>query len=419
MKKQIFTLALMCFSSSLLAGGYRVALQGNNATGMGHTGVAMSDNAEVVFFNPAAMSLLDSASDFSVGTILINSTIKYQNRDTSSTAETDNSSGTPAYLYYARKFDDRLAFGLGMYTPYGNSVKWPKDWAGSHLVNDISLFTVFVQPSVSYKVNDMLSIGGGPIYAYGSVDFNRNLNSSLVDASNQRANVTLKATGVTDWGYTLSTMLNPIDNLSVGLSYRSEMTLKARGEDANFEHIPSSLSSTYKDTTFDADLALPAELTVGLAYKVLPTTTVALDINRVFWSAYKSLDITFKGVDEPALGPRNYQDSNVYRIGVQHQFNPKFTFRLGAYYDDSPVEDGYFSPETPRNNSLGLTTGASYKFTKKLAVDVSFLYLMFKEFNGSYDYVGHDNDPNTKDESFGGDYISTVTTFGFGLNYQY
>ena len=56
MKKIIMITASLCMATSAHAGGYRVSLQGQKALGMGHTGVAMSDSSEVVFFNPAGMS---------------------------------------------------------------------------------------------------------------------------------------------------------------------------------------------------------------------------------------------------------------------------------------------------------------------------------------------------------------------------
>ena len=102
MKIKILIIA-MCISSSSFAGGYRVALQGQNATGMGHTGVAVTDSAEVVFFNPAAMSFLEADSNFTTGVTLINSKIKYQNTLANIAAETNNPTGTPLYLYYSKQ----------------------------------------------------------------------------------------------------------------------------------------------------------------------------------------------------------------------------------------------------------------------------------------------------------------------------
>ncbi|MDH5711868.1 MAG: outer membrane protein transport protein [Gammaproteobacteria bacterium] len=402
-------------SIQVQAGGYRVALQGQKANGMGHTGVAMTDSSEVIFFNPASMVFLKNDTDMSIGMSLIDSVTKYQNQAANVSAETDNPIGTPAGLYIAQRESEKLSYGIGFYTPYGNVVRWPTDWVGSHLVNNIELKAIFMQPTISYKLSDNYSFGFGPTIVDGWVKFNRNLSTSLIDANGNRSNVTIEAKGVTAMGYNLGFLAKPAKDLSVGISYRSKIDLRARDESADFENIPSSLQGAYFDTTFDADLVLPAELTVGISYDLSEDTVFAIDINRTYWGAYQSLDVQFNNGAGLSVNPRNYNDANIFRFGVQHAMNEDLSIRAGIYFDNSPINDGYFTPETPRNDATGFTAGASYQVAKGLDLDFSFLYLMFDEFYGSYD---HYNQSGTI-ISFGGDYKSTVMAVGFGLNYKY
>jgi len=415
MKIKILMIASICLSTTAFAGGYRVATQGQNALGMGHTGVAMTDSAEVVFFNPAGMSLLETDTNISAGTTLISGITKYQNTAANVSAETNNPIGTPFNLYFAKKLNHNMSYGFGVYTPYGNTVEWEKDWAGSHLVNNIKLQTIYVQPTISYQFNDQFSIGIGPTYTIGSIEFNRNLTTALVDANGDRANVTVEASNITAWGYNIGFLAKPMKQFSIGLSYRSRVDMQARGEKADFENIPASQQAAFPDTTFDADLVLPAELTLGISINLGASTVVALDVNRTYWSAYKSLDLAFNNSAGTSVNPRNYNDVNIYRIGIQQKIGNTLTLRGGAYYDDSPISPGYYTPETPRNDSIGLTAGASYAVTKNIAIDLSFLYLMFDEFNGSYNFY----DQSGTTISFAGDYKSSVIAGGFGLNYKY
>lgn len=415
MKTRLIIILSICLSTNVIAGGYRVALQGQKALGMGHTGVAMSDSSEVVFFNPAAMAFLENDFDISGGVTLLDSVIKYQNQTANASAETDNPIGTPVSFYVSQRQDEKYSFGFGLYTPYGNTVEWEKDWAGSHLVNNIELKAIYMQPTISYKVSDNLSVGFGPTIVSGTVEFNRNLSTSLVDASGNRSNVTIKASNIMAMGFNLGVYASPSKELSVGVSYRSKVDLKARGESADFENVPTSSQGIYFDTTFDANLVLPAELTLGISYDLSSDTVLAFDINRTYWSAYKSLDVKFYNGAGTSLNPRNYKDSNIFRIGVQHKMNDELTVRVGGYYDNSPIRDGYYTPETARNNSIGITAGITVNASKQLEMDFSFLQLMFKEFNGSYDHY----DQSGTIISFGGDYKSSVTAIGFGLNYKY
>lgn len=416
MKRKLLIIASMCISTSVLSGGYRVALQGQKALGMGHTGVAMSDSSEVVFFNPAGMSFLQKDLDITAGITLIDGVTKYQNAATNTAAESDNPIGTPINLYVSKKHNQNLSYGLGVYTPYGNTAKWEKDWPGSHLVNEIELKTVYVQPTIAYKFNDQYSVGFGPVYVIGNVEFNRNLSTSLSNANGDRSNVTVEASGVNAWGYNIGFLVKPNDKVSVGISYRSKIDLEARNEDADFQNIPTSLQSTFSDTTFNADLVLPAELTIGVAYNISDDTVFAVDMNRTYWGAYDNLDIKFNNAaGTVSLNPRKYKDANILRLGVQHTANDKLTLRGGVYFDNSPIRDGFYTPETARNDSIGYTAGASYVLSERMALDLSFLYLRFSEFDGSYDHF----DQSATLTSFGGQYKSTAIAVGFGLNYKY
>ncbi|WP_207785341.1 OmpP1/FadL family transporter [Flavobacterium celericrescens] len=416
MRKLLSLTLLALAGSTAFAGGYRVSIQGQKQLAMGHTGVAVVNSAEVAFFNPAGMAYLDKKFNLSVGGNALFAKTKFQNSQYNWEASTENM-GTPFSVYATYKINDWFTAGLAVYTPYGSSVEWDQDWEGAHLVNNIDLQAIFVQPSISIRVGEHFSIGGGPIYATGAVNFNRNLsmNPLLSDSEGNPTDVTLDAKGITAWGYTAGFMFNPTDKLRLGMNYRSEIIMEARDGDATYNDTPSF--NPLANTKFDADLPLPAELTVGLSYEVTNKWLVAFDYNRTMWSVYKALDVKFANGTE-SLNPRNYQNSSTYRFGTQYKANDKFTFRAGMYFDESPVQDGYFAPETPRNDSMGYTGGLTYQVNSKLGVDFSFLYLHFDEIDNSYNYS---TDPisGQPNPDFGGTYKSVVFSPGIGITYGF
>jgi len=404
-----FSMAVVCHSA--YSGGYRAALQGQKALGMGHTGVSLGESAETIFFNPAGMSFIDPKLDIAGGVIFTKVRTRFQNTDTATSAQTNNSTGTPIGLYASYRHNEHWSYGLGVYTPYGNNVNWPRDWAGSHLVNYIDLKTIYIQPTVAYRFNESLSIGFGPALVIGNADFNRNINTSLQNASGERSNVTVEADDVRDVGYNLGVFFKPNDTWSFGISYRSKVTLEAESEKADFENIPVALQPIFPDTAFDAEFVLPAELTVGFTYRFNKKTLASFDINRTFWDAYEELKIEFDSPAPTSVNPRNYKNSNIYRVGLQYQMTPNMVTRVGYYYDETPVRDGYFAPETPRNAGRGFTLGLTYKVNKHWLVDASYLRLSFDEVDNSYDFA-IDGGP------FGGTYRSSVHAFGLGLTYR-
>lgn len=411
--KKLFLLGLFVLATGITyAGGYRVSLQGQRGLAMGHTGVAVVNNAELAFFNPAGLVFLEDRINAAVGVSAVFSDVIWQNEEFGQIARTDTPVGTPFYAYFSYKLSDKFSVGLAAYTPYGSSVEWEKDWAGSHLVNDINLTAIYVQALASYKITDNLAVGGGPIYVNGSVNFNRNLNRTLTDLEGNRSNVTVDASGVSAWGWSAGAMWSPIDSLNIGVNYRSEIIMKAEDGDADFENIPNSPLTPFQDTTFDAELPLPAELTIGASYQLNEKWLFAFDYNRTFWDVYESLDVDFGNPNIPdSENPRNYKDASIYRFGLQYIANETFTLRAGYYFDESPVQSGYFAPETPRNDSGNFTGGLSINVTDNVAIDASFLYSRFEAIDESYDYYQE----NGQNVPFEGTYKSSAFVPGLGV----
>lgn len=417
--RKLFSLSLLTLASvSMFAGGYRVSIQGQKQLAMGHTGVAVVNSAEVAFFNPAGMSFLDKKFNLSVGGNALLAKTRFQSSKFNQTAATDNM-GTPFSIYATYKISEWVSAGLAIYTPYGSSVAWDQDWAGAHLVNNIDLSAIFIQPTISFSVGDVFSIGGGPILVQGSVNFNRNLTPNpLLSNNGSGTDVTLDAKGITASGYNVGMMFKLSNKVTLGMDYRSEIIMKARGGSADFEDVPTIAAGSFTDTYFSADLPLPAEFTTGISYKASDKWLFAFDYNYTKWSVYKSLDVDFDSALPTSVNPRNYKDVSAYRFGAQYKASEKLTVRGGYYIDESPVQKGYFAPETPRNDSVGYTGGFTYQLNSKLGIDMSFLYLHFDEVNNSYDYFD-DPTTNTGTTSFGGTYKSSVFSPGIGITYGF
>lgn len=412
MRKLLSLTIFVLASSTVFAGGYRVSIQGQKQLAMGHTGVAVVNSAETAFFNPAGMAYLKDKFNLSVGASALFSKTRYQENVFNTTAASDNM-GTPFNIYATYKITDWLTAGLAVYSPYGSAVEWDENWQGAYLVNNIDLKAIFIQPTVSIRVGDEFSFGGGPIYATGGVNFNRNLFASngTFQVDGNPTDLTIDAQGISAWGYNLGFMFNPSDKMRLGVNYRSEITMEARGGEATFNDVPAFAATTFSNTTFNADLPLPAEVTAGLSYQVTDKWLVAFDYNYTQWSAYKSLDVQFDNGLPTSVNPRNYKNASTYRVGTQYAANDKFTFRAGWYFDESPVQNGYFAPETPRNDSMGYTGGLTYQINPKFGIDVSMLYLHFDEIDNSYDY-----NANGK---FSGTYKSSVFSPGVGISYGF
>ncbi len=380
MKKRTTILICVMFILShtlVVASGYQVLLQGNRQTGNGNIGVSLFPDASSIFFNPGSLGFMRH-NNLIIGGNLIFAGNTYWDSEVDGSlykVSSNNPAGTPFHVYGVWGPEDQpWKVGLGIYTPYGSGVDWGNEWMGQYLLRRISLKTIFFQPTVAYQLNETISVGGGFVYAIGNVNLQRGLpiSSSVIDPS-----VELNG-GASGVGYNLGVFMKLSSKLNLGLNYRSKVNMKVNDGDATFS-VPSGLSTLFPaGNTFDAELPLPANFSIGLTYAVSEKLSLSTEANWVGWSAYDTLSFDFKentNMLADINSPRQYKDSWVFKLGAEFKTTDKLTLRVGGYYDQTPVKEGYMTPETPDASRIGLTAGVSYKLSDRLNLDASFLFI--------------------------------------------
>lgn len=404
MRKQfIITTMLVMGLLTLQAGGYQVRLQSNRSTGMGLTGTALQMGATSMFYNPGALAMMQTKTDFALGVSGIISRISFQKFESDHIAETDNSMSTPFYFYGAGKINEKWSVGLAVYTPYGSSSKWEDNWAGRLLIQNISLQAIYFQPTVAYKISDKLGIGAGLVYATGKVELQKGLNygaDSYVKLEGSTSNI----------GFNAGLYYNASEKLSLGLNYRSEIMMEITGGDATF-NVPIAVGANIpKENKFDAALPMPANLDFGVSYQATEKLLLSAEINYVMWSTYKELEFKFeeKGELLNSKNQRDYKDTFIPRIGAEYVYSDLLTFRIGGYYDPSPTNEKYFTPETVSLNNLAFTLGLSITPSEKLSIDLSYLQINGLQATKTYE-----------PDQFGGTYKSAAYIPGIGVSYRF
>lgn len=373
MKKRI-VLLLALLPMLLTASGYKANSTGIKQLGMGFVGVSLPLDAQAIYANPGMLSNLEPGLHFNGGVTLISSKVGLRNEKEGWTAATDNPLAPPFNVYGAYVMENGLSFGLGVYLPYGSTVQYEKDWEGSHLLNNLALSTFFIQPTVSYKIADWISVGAGLTIVLGSVEQERNLGRNVTDDKGNRSFVAVEAS-TTAFGFNAGVLLTPLKELRVGVNYRSGVEVETDDGKATFSNIHPALSTLIPATnTVSASIPLPAEITAGLSYDVTDQLTLAFDYNFIFWEDYKSLDLDFKNNTArlpDSFNPRNWENAGTFRLGAQYKLNPMFVFRAGSSYDMSSLPKDFFIPDTPLDDILGFTLGTSVQLTDVFGLDLA------------------------------------------------
>ena len=436
---------LLVSASAASASGFQVNLGGQKNIGMGGVGVGLSLDQAAMFYNPGALAMVrENGVQVGVNAALARSS--FRSGDGGDQRQLDNKLVTPFNFYagFGPK-DAKYKFGVAVYTPYGSTLKYADGWEGRYALTEITLESVYVQPTASYAITPTLSVGAGlMILAYGSVNLQKDL-----PLPTGTGHVVLDGKTKTQFGYNAGIFFKPSDKLGVGVSYRSKIDATVSNGSVTYSGLPTgasapSINRSFTATNFTATLPLPAVANVGIGITPTEKLTIGLDASLTFWSAYRTLDFGFSGnngnaaatavagentdgrvgnttvngvttFNTSSTSKRYYQDALTFRIGGQYKVTDKFTARLGAAYDFSAVKDGYVGPETPDADRLQLSTGLSYQATEHFSVDASFLFEDFIKRSQSQSQL---LDNNTADR-VAGTYKTDIYSPGIGLNYKF
>lgn len=352
----VLTAAAVLSVLSANAEGYQINSQSARQWGMAHTGTALKLGAESMTFNPAGLSFMNSKFDLSFGTILIKSKVEFEQENYKH--QTNNPLSTPVFGHFAFKAGEKLAFGVNITNPAGNSLVWGDNWAGAHLIQNVSLKAFNVQPTVSYKINDFISVGAGLMIDFGSFEqekalMPKNQLEALIPLANKLspvvpelstlpaaiqsfhdmypAEIELNGSSKVSYGFNVGALINITPKLTFGVNYRSKVKLSVEGGEADVDYankaaesvvktianfsLPEGVANMLDDETkatvagviksmdnitkidganFDASMPIPSILSFGLTYQPNDAWTITGEAQITGWSAYKKMDITFK-----------------------------------------------------------------------------------------------------------------------------
>jgi long-chain fatty acid transport protein len=380
-----------------------------NARGQGNAyagAAAHTPDASTVYFNPAGMMMLDQ--DQVAGALHLILPESSFNNDGSTDGlggelmGSDDDGGVNAVvpnLYWVASINDDMKFGLGVNAPFGLETDYDDDWVGRYNGLNSALRTVNVNPSLAYRVNDQLSIGGGLNIMYGDVDLSSMVDygalcvalapascagsGTLPQQADGKAKLSADNSDNISTGWNLGLMFEVSPQTTIGLAYRSEIEMKVKG-DANFR-VPSQVtflagSGLFEDSDIKAKVNLPASFSFSLAHKIDKFTWLA-DATWTGWSSFDELRIKYDNPAQPdSVTTEDWNDTMRYSIGLDYQYSDQWTWRTGLAFDESPVPNSeHRTARLPGNDRTWVSLGASYMHSSTLSLDFGYSHLFIKD----------------------------------------
>ena len=368
MKKTISALALVSLftATAALASGYRIPEQSVDSSAKAGANVASASRADAAYYNPANMSWLSDGWQAQANLTYIHLTpISYEDyRSPLFDGESEDENFLLPTGFLVSPFYGDFRFGLSITAPYGLAKRWNDPYPRA-TAQEFSLTVMDFNPTVSYKINDMVSISGGPrlIYSDARVE---------TDARYVGTPAAMTVDGDTmEWGYNLAVAVKPAEDLNFSATYRSNVDLDFEGD------VDLYLGRTLPTRDGEVSIPAPAVLTLSAAFEPVEALTVELSWDRTFWSEYEELDFDFfPAVGSPFETPKakDWDDSSAYRIGLSYQLDETWTLMGGVAYDETPVPKETLGFELPDSDAWLFSVGTQYKVNEKMDVGMAFLY---------------------------------------------
>ena len=411
MKLKIFTLfILLSFGTgSIFAGGFQINEHGSKAMGMGGAYTAVVDDASAVYWNSAAMSFMEG-TNFILGAALIGPSTLFRGV----TPSINKSSMTRQVFYVphffiTHKISESFSVGLGASVPFGLGTIWDDDWLGRYLAVETELTTIAVPLVISWKIADNFSISAGGSYHHASVL----IKQAAPIAPFEDAFVNLEGDESAAFGYNFSFMWKPLDVLSVGGSFKSEVDFSLEGTAESIG--PDQLAGLLPSGDISADLTTPLNIQGGIALRVIEELLLSADFQYVGWSSYDTLGVDFKDAAfEDLAEPRLYEDTYLIRFGAQYDVTDDLSLLGGIYFDKNPVDPNNLSPSLPDSDRLGFSVGVDAQLTENLGISGSYLFIRSSEVtvtNSTQEYT-------PGGAKFNGTYNSLANLLSFSFHYS-
>lgn len=348
-----------------------------------------------------------------------------------------------------------VTLAAGIFAPYTAITSYPAQVDGQPSPSRYSLITmdgsamVVTGGYISYRVSDAFRIGGGVQALVGTfqtrVMFSASPPDRLISAPedpNYDALSQLSVGPIFAPSANLGATLVPEKHFRIGVSgqlpfwvdapARAQVRLPAAAPFDNAEQTGDQSSVSFR---------LPAILRAGVEVRPVDRVRVEAAYVREFWSLHDSIDMRpvnmqLTGVTgfpspfgiSPISIPRNFQDSNSFRLGGEYDFEISgnhFAARIGGDYSTSAVPVAYVSPLTVDMNKLTVGLGGSiylgdhWRFDI-VAANVFSPDVMVDPGEARVPRVNPvQGNPTATESVNGGRYSATANVLGVGLNYKF
>lgn len=370
--QHILFAATLGSSAIASANAFNVNEHDAKATGRAGAVAATDTDPSAVAFNPGGIAVGEGIN-VSVDATIYMAKGGYEPVGGGDLTETDASPTVAPSLFLTSRIHDKVALGIGLHFPFGLALSWPTGHPQSDVIQDQTLRTYYITPSVGINLNKEvpgLSVGGGLDIVPATVELERTITFAQTQGT---AHLGGDGLGL---GARVGVMYKPpaAKQLSFGVMYRSPVKIDFSGK-GDFDIDPQYRSQLPPDGDISTSIKLPQAVWGGAAYNATPE--LQLELNAVWqgWSSFKELRIELPD-GSATVAPQNYKDTVTFRLGGEYALTKQqAAVRAGFIYDPTPIPDTTQTAQLPDADRMDLTIGGS-KYFGKYAANLGLLWVL-------------------------------------------
>lgn len=375
-------------------------------SGRGGASVASNGDPSSIVFNPGGIAIAEGLNVAISGSVYAaEGSYTAAGAPPTSRVTTDGPPSVVPSVYLTSRVHERVAVGFGLHFPFGLAVSWPDGHPQQEVIQDQTLRTFFLTPSVGVNLNDYvpgLSIGGGVDIVPATIELKQ-----AVVFGDTAGTAHLGGTAL-GFGGRVGVMYHPpaVPRLKLGAMWRSAVKLGFTGK-GDFDIAEPFRDQLPPDGDIDTTVNMPMSAAIGVAYS--PLAQLELEVNAVWigWDTFKEIRINLPG-DAVTVSPQDYENTVTFRVGAEYKLPAhKAALRAGFIYDPTPIPTTTLSARLPDIDRKSVSVGASRMFGE-YGVHASLLWVTPGERETS--------DANPYMPQFKGTYGVTALVFSLGVS---
>jgi long-chain fatty acid transport protein len=415
-------LATLVVAADAHASGFALLEQSASRLGTAFAGSgAAADDSTTLFFNPAGLVYVPSAEAV---VILSGVSIGSEFNDAGSLPALGQPLGgnggnagdwnlVPS-AYLSVPLGDSLlrdlSIGIGINAPFGLKLEYDDGWAGRFQALNSQIKTTNANPTIAFRLGDVVSIGIGIDYQVIEAELTNAVNYTAVVGQGLQQ---LVATGQLSpaavppllaanaglegdarvrgddhaWGYNIGFMFEFGEATRVGLAYRSSLDYRLEGwavftppsvqqsTGAAIVAAASAPGGALASGPVHVDLELPDSAILSLRQRFGEKFELLAETAWTGWSSVQELRVVRDTGATLSVTPELWSDTWRFALGGTYALTSTMKLRAGLAYDQTPVPDSTRTPRLPDTDRAWAAIGAHWQATDAIGIDFGYAHL--------------------------------------------